>query len=54
MVLLNFLNSFALFLEFSISRRVGTERNGTIIIIFPLSRPLRTYFGMKGSHNGIF
>ena len=49
-----FLNFFAFVLEFSITRRVGMERNGTIIFIFSLSRPFQTYFGLKGSHNGIF
>ena len=29
MVIFHFLNFFAIFLEFSITRRVGTERNGT-------------------------
>ena len=43
----NFWNFFAIFLEFSISRRVGTKRNGTIIIIFSHSRPFQTYFAWK-------
>ena len=43
----NFWNFFAIFLEFSISRRVGTKRHGTIIIIFSLSRPFQTYFAWK-------
>ena len=30
------------------------ERNGPIIFIFSLSRHFPTYFGLKGSHNGIF
>ena len=54
MVYFNFLNFIAIFLEFSISRRIGAERNGTIIFIFSHSRPFQTYFGLKGSHNGIF
>ena len=54
MVFFNFLNFFAILLEFSITRRVGTERNGPIIFIFSLSRPFPTYFGLKWSHNGIF
>ena len=45
-----FLNFFAIFLEFSITRRVGTE----IIFIFSLSLPFPTYFGLKWCHNGIF
>ena len=47
MVFFKFLNFFAIFLEFSISRQVGTKRNGTIIIIFSLSRPFHTYFAWK-------
>ena len=27
---------------------------GMVIFIFPHSRPFPTYFGLKGSHNGIF
>ena len=42
------------FLEFSITHRVGTERNGTIIFIFSLSQPFQAYFGLKWSHNNIF
>ena len=53
MVTFNFLNFFAICLEFSISHQVGMERNGTIIIIFSLSRPFQTCFGLKGSHRGI-
>ena len=37
MVFVNFLNFFAIFLEFSMTRRVGTEQNETTIFIFPLS-----------------
>ena len=47
MVFFNFWNFFAIFFEFSISRRVGTKRNGTIIIIFSLSWPFHTYFAWK-------
>ena len=47
MAFLNFLNFFAIFLEFCITHRVGTERNGTIIFI-------TVNFGLKWSHNGIF
>ena len=54
MVFFNFLNFFAIFLEFSIMRRVGTERNGMTIFIFSHSLPFQTYSGLKGSHNGIF
>ena len=45
---------FPLFLEFCISRRVGTERNGNTIFIFALSRPFPTFFGLKRSHNRYF
>ena len=45
---------FSLFLEFCISRRVGTERNGNTIFIFALSRPFPTFFDLKRSHNGYF
>ena len=38
---------FAILLEFSLTRCVGTERNGTIIFIFSLSHPSPTYFGLK-------
>ena len=48
MVYFNFPNFIAIFLEFSVSRLVGTERNGTIIFIFSHSRPFQTYFGLKG------
>ena len=34
--------------------RVGLERNGMIIFIFPISRSIATYYGLKWSHNGIF
>ena len=33
---------------------IGQERNGTIIILFSLSQPLPTYFGLKWGNNGIF
>jgi len=33
MVFFNFLNCFAIFLEFSISHRVGTKRNDTFYIL---------------------
>ena len=45
MAFFNFLNLFAILLEFSITRRV--ERNEPIIFIFSLSRPFPTYFGLK-------
>ena len=51
MVLLNF---FAIFLEFSITRRVVTEQNETTIFIFSLSLRFPTYFVLKRSHNGVF
>ena len=50
----NFLNFLAIFFEFYIRRRVGTERNGTIIFIFFVSHPPLTYGGLKWSHNGGF
>ena len=40
------------FLEFSITHRVGTERNDNFY--FPLSHLFPTYFGLKWIHNGIF
>ena len=54
MVFLTFQNFFAIFFEFSITRRVGTERNETIIFIFSLCPPFPTYFGLKRSHNSVF
>ena len=42
---------FAIFLEFSITQRVGTERNGTIIFIFSLSRSFLTCFGFISGQN---
>ena len=51
LMFLNFLNFFTIFLEFSITGRVGTDRN---IFFFSLSRPPPTRFGMKRSHNGVF
>ena len=54
MVFFNFLNFFAIFLEFSITRQVRTGRNETIIFIFSLSHPLSTNFGLKWCRNYIF
>ena len=54
MVFLNFLNIFAIFLEFSIVRRVGTKRNETIIFVFSLFQPFLTYFGLKRNHKRFF
>ena len=51
LMFLNFLNFFTIFLEFSITGRVGTDRN---IFFFSLSRPPPTRFGMKRSHNDVF
>ena len=45
---------FAIFLKFSLTRTVGTERNGMKIFIFSLSHPFPTYFRLKWNHNGIF
>ena len=42
-----FLIFFTIFLEFSITRRVGTERSGAIIFIFSLSQHFPNYFGLK-------
>ena len=42
-----FLNFFAIFLELSTTRQVGTERNETIIFIFSLPWHFPKYFGMK-------
>ena len=51
----NFLKFFAIFLEFSITGRVGTHRNEFFyFFIFSLSRPLPTYFGLKRSYDGVF
>ena len=47
MIFFNFLNFVAIFLEFSITRRVGMERNGTIILVFSLYLPYPTYIGLK-------
>ena len=54
MVFFNFLNFFAIFLEFSVTRWVGTEQNETKIFIFSLSLHFPTYFVLKRSHNGGF
>ena len=54
MVFFNFFNFFAIFLEFSISRMVGTERMGVEILIFSISLRFPTNFGLKWSHYGIF
>ena len=54
MIFFNFFNFFAISLEFSITRRVGTDRNGTTIFIFSLSQPFLTYFGLKWGRNDIF
>ena len=48
-----FLNFFATFLEFSVTRRVGTEQNDNIYFL-PFCRPPSTYGGLKWSHNGSF
>ena len=42
---------FAIFLEFSITSRVGTYLND---FFFSLSRPSPTYFGLERSNNGVF
>ena len=49
-----FFSFFAILLEFSIMRKVGTERNETIIVPFLLSHPPSIYGGFKWRHNGIF
>ena len=48
------LNFFAIFLKFSITRRVGTKQIETTIFIFSLSLRFPTYFVLKRSHNGVF
>ena len=53
MVFFIFLNFLAIFLEFSIMRRVGTEQNDNFYFL-SLSHPFPSYFGFKWSHNGIF
>ena len=45
---------FSIFLKFSLTRTVGTERNGMKIFIFSLSHHFPTYFRLKWNHNGIF
>ena len=45
-----FLNFFTIFLEFSITSRVGTPRND-FFFFFSLSRPFPTYFGLKSCQN---
>ena len=53
MVFSNFLNFFAIYLEFSITSRVGTHRND-FFFIFSLSPPFPTYFGLERSYDGVF
>ena len=52
MVFSNFFNLFAIFLEFSITIRVGTHRND-FFFFFSLSWPFPTYFGLKRSYDGV-
>ena len=52
MVFFNFLNFFLFFWNFLL--RVRRERNGRIIVIFSISHPFTTYYGLKWIHNGIF
>ena len=52
-VFFNFLNFFFIFLEFSITCRVRTERNGMTVFIFSPSIRFPTNFGLKWSNNGI-
>ena len=47
-----FLNFFAIFLEFSITRWIGTKQNDNIYFLF--SWPVPTYSGFKGRYTGIF
>ena len=54
MVFLNFLNFFAIFLEFFVTRGVETEPNEPKIFIFSLSLRFTSDFGLKWSHSGIF
>ena len=51
-----FYDNFLTFLQFlwNFLLRVGSERIGTIILIFSLSQPFPTYCGLKRSHYVIF
>ena len=51
--ILSFWIFFPIYKEFSITDRVGTHRK-TIFLIFSLSRPFPTYFGLKRSYDGVF
>ena len=52
MVFFNFLNFLTIFLELSISRRVGTEQNDNYYFLPFLA--FSYLFCLKESHNGIF
>ena len=47
---------FSIFLQFLMNflLRVGLERNGVIIFIFPVFQSILTYYSLKWSHNGSF
>ena len=47
------MNFFAIIFEFFVTRRMGTEQNGTIMFIFSLSHPFPSYFCLKWSQNVI-
>ena len=53
MVFPNFLNFFAIFLEFPTTGRVGMLRNDFFLIL-SLSGPFPSYFGLKRGHDGVF
>ena len=52
MVFFNFFNLFAIFLEFSITRRVGMKRNDNFYFLY--FSAFSNYFGWKLSHMGIY
>ena len=52
MVFSNFLNFFAIFLEFSITSQVGIHKNNFFFL--SLSQPFLTYFGLKRNYDGVF
>ena len=52
MMFFNFLNFFAIFLEFPIPGRVGMDQNKNFF--FSHSQPLPSCFGLKRSHIDVF
>ena len=51
-VFFNFLNFFAIFLEFSFTRRIRRKWNDIFYLLFFSAFP--TYIGFKWSHEGVF